>query len=250
MSLLPTHEESGKKRLDWDAIMRTQEARIFFTGVGCSAAILSWAIMMTRHAGLILATLTTHLTAGRAVGITTALEGGLTRWQAILLGSLIESAVVCFFFSAFCLSYKRLITVRFLSDAMDNVRRSASSQRRRLLRWGIPGLLVFVWFPFFMTGPVVGSVIGFLLGMRPWVVITVVLTGTITAVISWTFILNEVIGWAQAIGEFVPLMLVGMLLIVAASFRVNRFMEAQQRRKNGGGAQDSDTDSPGREDSS
>jgi len=144
---------------------------------------------------------------------------------------LIESTVVCLFFTAFSLSFKKLISVRFLNDAMANVHRSAQTQRTRLLRWGIPGLIVFVWFPFFMTGPVVGSVIGFLLGMRPWVVVGVVLSGTVLAIISWTFILNEVVDWARTVGEFLPLMFVCILLIVIVSFRVKRFLEAQQRRE-------------------
>ena len=175
--------------------------------------------------------LTTHLTGGRAFGISAALSGGFPLWQAILLGSLIEGTVVCFFFPAFCLSFKRLITLRFLTDAMANVQRSAVSQRARLLKWGIPGLIAFVWFPFFMTGPVVGSVIGFLLGMRPWMVVTVVLSGTVLAIISWTFILNEVVEWARTIGEFFPLMIVVILLILVGSYRVSRQRELQQRRR-------------------
>lgn len=216
---------------DWKAILRTQEAGIFLLGLACAVCVIAWFACEDSRKGTILGAVTTHLTGGRAVGISTALGGGLPLWQAILLASLIEGTVVCLFFTAFSLSFKKLISVRLLNDALANVHRSAQTQRTRLLRWGIPGLILFVWFPFFMTGPVVGSVIGFLLGMQPWVVVGVVLSGTVLAIISWTFILNEIVDWASTVGEFLPLMFVCILLIVIVSFRVKRLLEAQQRRE-------------------
>jgi len=221
--------------LTWDELWRMQESSIFLLGLICVLALLVTILLVLPHdagkAGVITSVIISHLTAGRAVGISTGMGGGLTRLEAIALGVLIESAVVCLFFSVFCLSFKRLITVRFLKDAMQSVHRSAQAHRGRLLRWGIPGLFFFVWFPFFMTGPVVGSVIGFLLGMRPWVVTLVVLVGTCSAIVSWTFALGPVVEWAQQIGEFVPLMLVFIILVLAASYRFSRFREAQEQRR-------------------
>lgn len=220
-------DDSASERYPgWKTVLRTQETVIFLVGLACAIAILVWILVLSGirpgRSALILGVVTTHLTGGRAFGVSAALSGGLPLWQAIVLGSLIESSVVCMFFPVFCLSVKKLIMVRFLEDTMRNVERSATNQRARLLRWGIPGLILFVWFPFFMTGPVVGSAIGFLLGMRPWVVMVVVLSGTVLAIVSWTFILREIVGWAQAVGEFLPLMVVSILVILAASYRLSR----------------------------
>jgi len=233
--MVPEQEQSNERRFPgWGAILRTQEALIFLTGVACAAAIVAWFAVLSGKdlgkAATIMAIVTTHLTGGRAFGVSAALSRGFEPWEAIALGVLIEGAVVCFFFSAFCLSFKRLIVLRFLSGAIENIQRSAASQRSRLLRWGVPGLIMFVWFPFFMTGPVVGSVIGFLLGMRPWVVTGVVLFGTVLAIVSWTFAIGPVVEWAQRIGEFFPLMVVFILLIVVVSYRVSKHLEAQQAR--------------------
>ncbi len=221
---------------------------IFGFGLACVMTILAWFLYLSHKQPLqgaaLLGVVTTHLTTGRAVGIAAALGGNFAKWQAIVLGSLIEGAVVCLFFPVFCLSFKRLITVRFLTDAMRTVHRSAVSQRGRLLKWGIPGLILFVWFPFFMTGPVVGSVIGFLLGMRPWVVAAVVLSGTSLAIVSWTFILREVLGWTRMIGEFLPMLVVCIIVIVVASVRVSRFIEAQQRRNGAKRADERSPDAP------
>ena len=240
-------DDKHPKPHDWGVILRTQEAWIFGIGILCAGTIVLWLFELsgseTGKGAAALAVITTHLTGGRAMGVTAALDRGFKTWEAITLGSLIEASVVCFFFSVFSLSFKKLITVRFLDSAMANVHRSAENQRRHILRWGIPGLLMFVWFPFFMTGPVVGSVIGYLLGMRPWVVVTVVLTGTVSAVVSWTVALKPLVEWARAVGEFVPLMIVFILLVLIGSYRLSKYLDAQAKKNgNGNGNGDPGTD--------
>ncbi len=61
-------------------------------------------------------------------------------------------------------------------------------------KFGIAGLIVFV--PFWMTGPVVGSIIGFLIGLRPWVNLALVLTTAYVAIGLWALLLNELSAWA------------------------------------------------------
>ena len=44
-------------------------------------------------------------------------------------------------------------------------------------KYGKYGLFLFVWFPFWMTGPVVGSIIGFLIGITHLHTMLIVITG-------------------------------------------------------------------------
>jgi peptidoglycan/LPS O-acetylase OafA/YrhL len=81
-----------------------------------------------------------------------------------------------------------------------------------------------------MTGPVVGSVIGFLIGMRPWVVVAVVMAGTVSAIISWTFIMDQIREWTSMIGDVIPLLVVFLLIAVIVSIRVKRLLESQALR--------------------
>lgn len=215
--------------LDWKSIIISREGGIFLMGLSLALCIVFWFFFFSVDApgeqGQLLGVITAHATGGRLAGISSALGSGFPVAQVILLASLIEGTIVCLFFSVFCLSVKRLIVFPFLDDMMANVHRSAKNQRSKRLKWGIPGLIVFVWFPFFMTGPVIGSVIGYLLGMPPWVVVGVVFLGTVGAIISWTFAINPVIEWAGRIGEFVPLILVLILLVVVVSIRMRRYSE-------------------------
>ncbi|MBN2450387.1 MAG: small multi-drug export protein [Lentisphaeria bacterium] len=222
-------------RLRWRAIVRTQEGAIFLLGLFFAVLILaSFFVAGTvapARAGALAAIVSAHLTGGRAAGVAVATNLNFDRLETILLGSLIEGTIVCLFFSAFCLSCKKLVRLPWLDDAMRNVQESAQSQRGRMLRWGIPGLILFVWFPFLMTGPVVGSVIGFLLGMRPWVTVATVMLGTVSAIVSWTFLMDRVSSWIGTVGNVVPLVVVLLLITVVVAYRIRRYRDSRGARR-------------------
>jgi hypothetical protein len=98
-------------------------------------------------------------------------------------------------------------------------------------KFGIAGLFVFVFAPFWMTGPVVGAIIGFLIGLRPWVNLAVVLVSTYIAIGVWALLLNELNDWASTVNEFAPYALfVAIVLIAAAMQWVGRHREHESDR--------------------
>lgn len=239
--MLPSRRAAAgtpRPQISWKAVFRSQELDILLLGLGCALGLVVWISCLEfsdrSKAAQIMATIGTHLMLGRAAGVSAASVGDqLSRLEIILLGSLVEGMVVCLFFSAFCLSCKKLIHVPWLDSAVRNVRASARKQRRHLLGWGIPGLVLFVWFPFLMTGPVVGSVIGYLLGMRPWVVVCTVMFGTTSAIVSWTFLMGALNDWVEKIGSWVPGVAVVIILttIVAVRLRTYRRANALARKR-------------------
>ena len=85
--------------------------------------------------------------------------------------------------------------------------------------FGIAGLFVFVFAPFWMTGPVVGAIIGFLIGLRPWVNLAVVLLSTYIAIGVWALLLNELNIWAATVNQFAPYALVLAIVLIAAAMQ-------------------------------
>ncbi len=243
--------EAQKTQIRWKAVFRSQEVDIFLLGLFSVLALLAWIgylqftfpVKGTR----LLAIVSTHLMLGRAAGVSAAtVSHHFNRLETIVLGSLVESAVVCLFFAAFCLSCKKLIHVPWLDSAVRNVRASAHKQRHHLIGWGIPGLILFVWFPFLMTGPVVGSVIGYLLGMRPWVVVATVLTGTFSAIVSWTFLMGVLNHWMQRAGHYAPAAAVLTILTLIITFRIHNYHKTRQKeRAKGAGKEPPDEDGDG-----
>jgi hypothetical protein len=71
-----------------------------------------------------------------------------------------------------------------------------------------------VWFPFWMTGPVVGSAIGYLLGMPAWVTLSVVLAGTFVAIVGWAYVLFGLYTRAAVFAPWAPVLIVSLVILV------------------------------------
>ena len=220
------------RRIHWQAILKTQEGVIFLLGLGCLLAILVWMLACADtdagKAAMFLVVVPAHVTGGRASGVAIALGSGqFSPLEAMALASLIEGMVVCLFFSAFCLSMKKLVHLPRLHNAMRDVHQSAQNQRHLIAKWGIVGLLLFVWFPFMMTGPVVGAIIGYLLGLRHWVTLGTVLAGTVSAIICWTYLMDQMTELMRSAGSIAPIVGVAVIVITLIVIRLRSYRQGQ-----------------------
>ena len=71
-----------------------------------------------------------------------------------------------------------------------------------------------------MTGVIVGAVIGYLLGLRTWVNMTTVILGTTSAVVSWVYIIGEIVDKLRDISEIIPTIITIVLLLAIATLRI------------------------------
>jgi Mn2+/Fe2+ NRAMP family transporter len=91
------------------------------------------------------------------------------------------------------------------------------------------GLFAFVFLPFWMTGPVVGSVIGFLIGLKARHNLPIVLSATYAAVAVWAVFFERMNEWLAAYGRYAAFGLVLVVAVAALALRV-----AWARRPNQG----------------
>jgi len=176
---------------------------------------------------------------GRAAGLSMGYAAGLD--HRLVLGAvlLMETLVVLVVYPLFVFSWRQLLVVRALARPMRRIHEAAERHRKAIRRYGIVGLALFVWFPCFGTGPVIGSIIGFLLGMRWWVSVLAVLCGTYLAVISWAFLLRSLLDRLSRYTAYAPLVFIA---IVVAAVVVARILAARRRRgSQGGGTQATDS---------
>ncbi len=154
---------------------------------------------------------------GPATGMTFGYASGFAHAQVVPLNMLVETVQVLIVYPLFALSWRQLIELRRLKPYVVRMHDAAESHSGRVRRFGIVGLFIFVFVPFWMTGPVVGSIVGFLIGLRPWVNVVVVLLATYVATGIWALLLNELSAWAATVHRFAPYALVlAIALIVAA----------------------------------
>ena len=164
-----------------------------------------------------------NLVIGRAAGMSFGYATGLSHAQVVPLNILVETIQVLIVYPLFALSWQRLIELRALKPFVARLHGAAESRGGMVRKFGVAGLFVLVFVPFWMTGPVVGSIIGFLIGLRPWVNLSVVLVATYVAIGVWALLLNELSAWAATFNRFAPYaLLVAIVLIVTASHLLHR----------------------------
>ena len=170
-----------------------------------------------------------NLSIGRAAGMSFGYASGLGHEQVIPINMLIETVQVIVVYPLFALTWTHLIDTPRWNALMGRMRAAAAQHQGRVQRYGIVGLFFFVFTPFWMTGPVVGAIIGFLIGLRPWVNLGVVLGATYIAIGVWALLLNELNRWLGAYNQLAPFALVMALILLALSGKLLRSPRNGQR---------------------
>ena len=210
--------------------MSSEEAKIFMTGVILGSLwictlLVFWLCGYDFPLNL-LSMVGTHLIAGRAGGITVGLELGLPEWLIVFNAFLVDSLIVLLIYPLFVLSTRKTLKRGFVQDFLDASIKTAKKERKRVRRFGMVGLLFFVWFPLHMTGPLVGAIIGYFLRLKSYVNIAVVLTGTFLAVVSWVIFFRKIISISGEFSFLIPVVVIVMALIVFLVIRTRNRKEA------------------------
>ncbi len=202
----------------------SSEGRILLLGATMALGYVAWlgtlAIAVPVDFQAFLGMTLTHLFFGRAAGISFgyALEYG--DGVIVVVNLAIEIILVLLFFPLFVYGLRQALAFKALASLIDRIHRTAEANHDKVKRYGIPGLFLFVLVPFWMTGPLVGSVIGHLLGLRQWLNLCVVLGGTSVAVVLWAAILKRIQDRAAQISPFAPLALVAIIVVCVVLGRV------------------------------
>jgi len=205
--------------LAWRAAFSSPEGRWLALGavlatlalVGLGAASHWWpeqALTLAAMSGL-------NLIIGRAAGMAYGYANGLDHLPVIACNVLVETVQVLVVYPLFVLSCRQWLLPPWLSVPLARLRASAEGSHAAVRRFGMAGLFVFVFMPFWMTGPVVGSIMGYLLGLRNRTTLVVVLSGTYLAIGVYALFLDEVDAWASAYGQYAAfLVLVALAALV------------------------------------
>jgi uncharacterized membrane protein len=224
--------DTDQHKLKGKSLLRTTEGIILSAGLLLAAGFLGSTLVGFHwhpvECRALLGMTATNIVFGRAAGLSLGFASLLPEWLVVLGNALVETIQVLLVYPLFVWSWQRLLEFRALRRFMASTRRAAEEHQTRIQRFGVVGLFVFVWVPFWMTGPVVGAVIGFFIGLRPWVNLTVVLGGTWVAITCWAFLLAELQEQTAMLGRYAPLVIVaGLILLVL----VARLLKRRHRRR-------------------
>lgn len=136
-----------------------------------------------------------HIMGGRALGIVTCLSAGISLFYTISYNFFLEVVIVLIAYGIVVLVMRNIIQPKLFDKAVRQAELTAQDQKTKIKRYGSIGLFLFVMFPFFMTGPVIGAIIGYLLNYKVINNFLIVFSGTLASIIIYALIGNNIINF-------------------------------------------------------
>ena len=199
-------------------LFSSPEGRVLLTGAGLAFLYSFWLgvrlLLAPEESQVLIGMTATAIMFGRAAAMAFGYSLGLKHTTVIPVCMVVETILVLLVDPLFVFSWRRLLVLRWLRTMFDRMIESAEAHMEVVRKYGILGLFVFVWFPFWMTGPVIGCVIGFLIGLKMRVTLAVVLGGTYIAILVWGFLLMEFHDKAASFSSYAAMTLMMMLVVI------------------------------------
>ena len=160
-----------------------------------------------------------HAMGGRALGIAACLAADISLFWTIMYNFFLEVVIVLVAYGVVVLVMRNIIQPKLFRSAVRQAELTAQQQKTKIKKYGAIGLFFFVMFPFFMTGPVIGAIIGYLLNYKAINNFLIVFSGTLTSILIYTLVGNNLINYMN---QFINIelvkkwgsIIVGVLILV------------------------------------
>jgi uncharacterized membrane protein len=204
--------------------LASSEGRVFSLGLvallGYIALIALLYLFSQKIATDMIAMSVINVLFGRAAGISYGFTVDFGTLAIIIANIAVESILVLLIYPLFVLSWKSQSESGFFHKMTQNVKAQQLKYKDMFDKYGKYGLFAFVWFPFWMSGPVVGAIIGYLIGIRTLTNIVIVLSGTSLAIVIWTYFLKELMALLESFSAFAPYILLGLFIVIAVILKL------------------------------
>jgi uncharacterized membrane protein len=219
----------------WRELFKTAEGHIMLLGIAIALAGLivmgMVAIWSPPTSEIIGAMSFTNLMLGTVVSMSIGYAAGYGHVLVIAVNMWMETVVVVLFYPVFVLSVRKLAVFPRLKRILERTQAAAERHHDKVRRFGVVGLFVFVWIPFWMTGPVVGSVIGYMLGFPAWLTLSVVIAGTFMTLLVWAYILFGLFTRAAVFGTWAAILIIGLIILfIIIGYLLNRRGEKRKSK--------------------
>ena len=215
--------------INFKDFISTQEGKIFTSGVLLLIvyiiSIVNLYLFSVADANNLVGMTATNLFFGRAAGISYGYSANFPDLAIVIMNIIIEFIMVLIIYPLFVLSWNKSLKLDFLHNIFQKIKIQKIKYQDIFNKYGKYGLFIFVWFPFWMTGPVVGAIIGFLIGIRHYTTIAIVLSGTSLAIIIWTFFLKELIVLLNQISSNAPYLILAIFVLTAITIRITKIKD-------------------------
>jgi uncharacterized membrane protein len=179
--------------------------------------LLMCALFFQNYLQEVLSITATNVIFGRMAGLSIGVSAQMNTTFLVAFNLFIESTMVLILYPLFVLSWKKLDFVSYspLTRYLERSKINAHRYEPLIKRYGVIGLILFVLTPFAMTGPVAGSFVGFLIGLRHRVTLSVVIVSTFIAILLWVYLIKN---FEEMLVAYSDMLMIGIFVIVTIMF--------------------------------
>lgn len=224
-----------------DKLFRGRGGNIFIFGLFLIFSLLTFIIISyqidinftNKVTGIVI----TNLFVGRVPALSFGYAADLPHIMVIGTNVLIELIMVSIIYPLFILSFHGILKIKVLENFFNEIKAKKLQHKEQFDKYGKFGLFIFVFIPFWMTGPIVGAIVGFLIGIEHYTIMIIVFIATTIAITLWGLFLQEIVNFLMIFDSqlvwILLFIIVGALLLLR--FRrplIRLFKELLQRCQN------------------
>lgn len=211
-----------------DNLFKTVEGKLLVAGILLALALLAsivfYFVTDFETAKTLVLVFIAHSVGGRAAGIGLCILQDFGTFATIFYNFYLEILIVCFTYSIFVLSATQYLRVEWLARVMGNIAVKALKNKQKIERFGWLGIFFFVMAPLPVTGPVVGSIIGYMIKLSLVKNFSATFLGTLTAIIVW-FQFFDFLEERFHMIQYIFALIVVLVLVVNFK-KIKRFIQA------------------------
>ncbi len=151
---------------------------------------------------------------GREGGIPVALAGGVPTLLAWQISVTQDITGFCLLFPWFLVVYhERHGSGGFVMRRLETIERAARRHKKFARKWGPLGIFLFMLTPFLINGPMVGGVLGRLVGIRTRYLIAPVVLSTMLSAAGYVFFFDWTVGLLESVDPRLGYAVAGTIFI-------------------------------------
>ena len=187
--------------------------------------------------GEIWALVLAHIFFGRAGNAGVGLEFGFSPLFLMYQAFVQDFIVMCYLYPVFVRGHSLITRLPAIGKRINRLHEMAVARRDQIRPFGIVGLFLFVAFPFWSTGPIVGVLVGHLMGLRAVIIFATVVVADALATAAWMWAYDGLRDFNEGLAYII---LGGILLIsVGGLSAVKISKRLKSKGSAGAGADDS-----------
>lgn len=150
---------------------------------------------------------------GRAAAVGVGREMGFESLFLFFQTAAADLIIVFLVYPVFVKGYQHLTRVPYIGNTLDSMHKVALSYKPVIAPYGFMGLMLFVIFPFWSTGALVGAILGYIIGMPALTTLISINLGNVISIGAWVWFYDLVRDWNRG----VALVLLGLILAIAVA---------------------------------